>query len=95
VATGRDPCRPVHIHPYVALLTHVRRARVDADPHLDRAPGQPGDRRFGRRQRPGRRRERDEERIPLRVHLHPAVGCERLPQNTSVLGQCVRVPLRT
>ncbi len=43
----------------------------------------------GRRDRIRRARERDEERVALRVHLDAAVVSERLPQRTSVLVQQV------
>ena len=38
-------------------------------------------------------RERDEERVPLRVDLDAAVLCERVAHHTPVLGQQLRIPL--
>ena len=37
-------------------------------------------------------RERDEERVALRVHLDAAVPRKRLPQHTAMLAQQCRVP---
>ena len=43
---------------------------------------------------PGAVRERDEERVALRVDLDAAVPRERVPQHPPVLGQRLRIPLR-
>jgi hypothetical protein len=37
--------------------------------------------------------ERDEERVPLRVHLDPAVAREGLAQHATMLSEHVRVAL--
>ena len=41
----------------------------------------------------GRTRERDEERVPLRVHLDPAVPRKGLAQHAAVLREHVRIAL--
>jgi hypothetical protein len=56
-----------------------------------------GERSFGilrRRERTISRRERDEERIALRIDLDAAVRAERLAQNEPVRVECIRVPFR-
>ena len=54
VSCRRDPRRAVHVDADVPLLGHVRRARMDAHPHPDRARGQSlAARGSGRRSAPG------------------------------------------
>ena len=90
---GSDPRRTVDVDPHVALVAHDRLARVESHADADRPVekrrlpvGRSGD-------RVGGARERDEERIPLRVHLDAAMPCERVPQHTAVLAQQLRVVL--
>ena len=77
--------------PDVPLQAHVRRPRVDAHPHADRAGRERLLALGGCPQRAGRRRERVEERVSLRVHLDAAVPGECLAERLPVLGQRVGV----
>jgi hypothetical protein len=75
------------VDPDVALRSHVGGARVQAHPHGERP----------RRERPlpgcrgadgsGGGREGDEERVPLGVDLHTALGGERSSEDAAVLGE--------
>ena len=49
--------------------------------------------RGGRRERPGRRREGEEEGVALRVDLDAAVASARLADDAAVLGERLRVGL--
>ena len=87
VPGGGDPRRPVDVDADVALLGYDRLAGVEPHAHADRPAAE---RRLpvgGGRDRLGGARERDEERVALRVHLDAAVPCESLPQHTTVLAQ--------
>jgi hypothetical protein len=92
VSRRRDPRRPVHVDPDVALLGHERRPRVHPDAHPDR----PGGEHFLALpcgcDRARRCREGDEERVALRVDLDPVVTGERPAQRVPVLGERVGVP---
>jgi hypothetical protein len=79
VTDGRDPRRPVHVDADVSLFGHERRARVHAHPYADRAGGEALVRFDRGGERPRSRRERVEERVPLRIHLHAAVRRKRVP----------------
>ena len=73
---GGDARRAVDVDPDVALLGHDRLARVEPHAHADRPAAE---RRLpvgGGRDRVGGARERDEERVALRVHLDAAVPRE-------------------
>lgn len=71
------------------------RARVQTHPHSDRPTGQrPLSGKSGGG-RAGHRRERDEERVALRVDLDAAVRGECRPQRGAVLGEGLRVGLRS
>ena len=86
----RDPRRPMHIDPDVAAVGHQRLTRVHAHPHPDGAVQSLLTlRRSGKRIR--RPRKRDEERIPLRVHLDAAMPRERASQHPPMLRQRIRV----
>jgi len=78
VAGGGDARCPVHVDPDVALLGHVRRAGMDADPHPDRARGEYLQRLGGCLERTRSRREGDEKSVALGVDLDPSVGAEGL-----------------
>ena len=93
VPGGGDPRRAVDVDPDVALVGHDRLARVE--PHAD-ADRPVAERRLpvgGGGDRVGGARERDEERVALRVHLDAAVPRESLAQHTAVLAQQLRVAL--
>ena len=85
VTHGGDPGRPVHVDTDVALVRRERGPRVDPDPHPDRAGLQCLARGAGRVDRPGGRRERHEERVPLGVDLDASVASEGLTEKTTVL----------
>ena len=88
-----DPRRAMDVDPDVALVGDDRLARVE--PHAD-ADRPVVERRLavgGGGERVRCARERDEERVALRVHLDAAVPRERLAQDAPVLGQQVRVPV--
>ena len=77
----------------VALLGQDWRPRMQADPHPDRARGETLDERVRGGERGGRPREREEERVPLRIHLDPALSRARLPDHPPVLRQHLSVAL--
>ncbi len=97
MAGGRDPRSLVHAETDVPLAAHARLAGVQAHAHSERhvlGPGV-GDkialRVDGGRDCVLRPPEGDEEGIPLRVHLAAAVGGERGPENTLMLGKRIAV----
>ncbi len=96
---GHDPRGAVDVEADVVPSDDGRAARVDADAdaHLDvigpGCRGQPTLQVDGRRDSVGRRRERDEEGVALRPHLHPAVLLECRPQHPAMRVEHVRVPL--
>ena len=74
MAGRRDPRRSMNVRADVALVGHERRPGVQADPHTESGPSSSDSVKLGRRgERTRRRRERDEERVPLRVHLDAVV----------------------
>src|SRR5262249_9582770 len=76
--TGRGDARsPVHVDPDVALVRPGRLAGVQSHAHADRPAGERFAHRRRRSERVGRPGERDEERVPLSVHLDATVPCER------------------
>ena len=87
VPSSRDPRRPVHIEPGVALVGLKRFPRVQPHPDAHRAAGKRELRVGGGRNRIGGTPERHEERIALRIDLHPVVLPPGLPQHTAVLGK--------
>ena len=91
VPGGGDPRRAVDVDPDVALVGHDRLARVEPHPHADRPAAERSLPVGGGRDRVGGARERDEERVPLRVHLDTAVPRKGLPQDAAVLAQQLRV----
>ena len=84
----------VHVGAHVPLIGEVRSPGVDAHAHPDWPSGQRGRRSGCRLERARRRRERDEEGVPLRVHLDAAGERQGLPQDAPMLCQRLRVPLR-
>ena len=95
MAGSGNPRRSMNVLPDIALLGHERRARVKADPYADRARGEGVNQLGCSGKRSRRGREGDEEGVPLRIDLHPAVGDECLAQNAAMLRERVRVVLRT
>jgi hypothetical protein len=93
VAGAHDPGRPVHVDAHIPLVRHDRLAAVNTDAHAhgsvcERVLGLSGggDRIAGAR-------ERDEERIPLRIHLDPAVPREDVAQRDAMLRKHIGVAL--
>ena len=90
----RDPRRAVDVHPDIALVGDERLARVQAHAHPHRA----------RRERSvpvGRSREcvrgfreRDKERVALRVDLDAAMPRERVAEHAAMLGERIGVARR-
>ena len=76
----------------VAFVSQQGRSGVQTDAHPDRTALEALGDSASRRQRTGRRRERDEEGVALRIDLDPALGAESLPQDAAMLGErrCVR-----
>ena len=87
VRGGRDPRRAVDVDPDVALVRHDRLAGVDAHAHADRARLERVARVGGRGHGVRCARERDEERVALRVDLDAVVSRERISQGAAVLGE--------
>ena len=87
MAAGRDSRRSVHVEADVALLSHVRRAGVDADAHADRARGKSLPRVGGCPQCTRRRWKRGEESVPLGVDLDTAVGAEGFADDAAMLAE--------
>ena len=73
MACRGDTGGEVHVLSHVALICDARRPRVQADTNMDRAWGERLPRRGGRRCRGRCRGEREEEGVPLRVHLDSVV----------------------
>jgi len=93
VARRHDPGGSVHVHADITVLADKRLAGVDPDSNANRPLSQ---RRLPRRCRGQcilHTPERDEQRVALRVHLHPGVRGERLPQHPPMLRQHFRVRL--
>ena len=89
----RDPRSPMNIDPDIPALREQSLTRVQPNAHTHRAGGQSRLRIRGRRDRIRRTPERDEERVPLRVHLHPMVALEGPAQHLPVLSESIGIPL--
>jgi hypothetical protein len=95
VSCGGDAGGAVDVSADVAVLGQERRAGVETDPHGDRA----GRQRLGEgtsradRSRSGRKGE--EESVSLRVDLDSTLGRTRFPDHKPMLGQRLRVGLRS
>jgi hypothetical protein len=90
----RDPRRDVHVVPDVAVLGDQRRAAVDADPDLERTTVENTSDRGGGAERARCGFEREEERVPLGVHLDAAVRPAGRPNEVAVSPERPGVPLR-
>ena len=93
MAGAHDPRGAVDVGSNIALRGDDGLARVDADPYADRPVGKVALGGTGRGDRIGGARERDEERVALRVHLNAAVPRERVAQHGPVLRKHVCVLL--
>ena len=87
VPGGGDPSRTMDVQPDVALPGHDRLPRVKPHADVDRPVAERRLRVGGGRDRVGGPRKRDEERVPLRVHLDATMPLERLPYHTTMLAQ--------
>jgi hypothetical protein len=94
VTTSGDASGAMDVAADVALVGEERRPRVQADAHRDGAGGERLIERRSRLKRARSGREGEEERVSLGVHLDPALGGARLPNDTPVLGESGRVGLR-
>jgi hypothetical protein len=93
MAGGRDATRSVHIHADIALFREQRSARVDPNPYADRAASQ-GLTTLGRGvKRLTRRRQREEEGVPLSTYFDSIVAGERRSQCLPVSVELERVAL--
>jgi hypothetical protein len=98
VGGAHDARRSVHVQTRVQVVCHHRLACMEADAHADRLCRPPV---ADQRPLPGRRRcdrladrlKGEKETVPLHLHLHPAALREGLPQQRTVHGQCLHVPL--
>ncbi len=90
-----DPRREVDVVSDVALLGDEWGAGVQADPYLDPARGQPVRNRLRCGYRRRRRAKCEEECVSLVVDFDPALGRARTTHDPPVLGEDVRVRLRT
>ena len=80
VTRRRDASGAVDIVADITLVANERRARMDADAHSDRAVRCEALREIRRRAEGAvGRREGEEERVSLRVHLDAPVSNRRLP----------------
>ena len=92
MSAGCNPCRTVHIGADVSALCQVWCARVEAYPNLDRAGSEePFQHLRGGPERSRRRREGDEEGIPLCVNFDAAMSDERLAENAAMLRKRVGI----
>jgi hypothetical protein len=94
MTTRGDASGAVDVAADVALVAEERRPCVQADAHRDGAGGERLTESRSRLKRARRRREGEEERVSLGVHLDRALGGARLPNDTPVLGESGRVGLR-
>ena len=94
VPRGGDASGAVDIVADIPFLSDQRRARVDSDSHADLSVRGEVIRELGSRvERAGGGREREEEGVSLRVHLHAAVSNARLPDHRAMIGERIRVGL--
>ena len=89
-----DARAAVDVLAHVTLLGYGRRAGVQPHAHADRSRLEPLARRLRGRRRSSRCRERDEERVALRVDLDAAVRGRRLAHDAPVLRERVGVARR-
>ncbi len=89
----RDARGAVDVEPDVALLRRDRLARVQTHAHPDRPVGQGVLPLACRLHGVRRARERVEEGVSLRVHLHAAVARERLAKRPAVPSEQARVAI--
>ena len=98
VAGRADPRRPMHVQPDVVVLSDIRLAGVDTDPHAHVDALGPALRRqralraHGGGDRVAGTREGHEERITLGVDLATVVFRERRPQQPLMLRKHLAVP---
>jgi hypothetical protein len=93
VARGGDPRGEVDVLAHVARLCDERRPRVRAHSHPDRAGRERRRDLLGRLDCAVRRREREEERVALRVDLHPVLRLAGAAHDTPVRLERLRVAL--
>jgi hypothetical protein len=93
VGAGADPSAAMDVEPRVALGPDDRLASVQAHADPDRARLQRLLGLGGRRHGVARVGEGDEEGVALRVDLGSAMPYERLPEQASVLGKSVGIPV--
>jgi hypothetical protein len=91
VRGAHDPGRTVDVHADVALVRHLRLARVQSHPHAHPTICERALRLLCSRGPIVRALERNEERVALRVDLDAVVAPERLPQQPTMVRQDVDV----
>ena len=95
VARRGDPCHQVDVVTHVPLARHQWRSRVQADAYMNRTSCEPRRQLAGGCQGTRSGRKRDKTGVTLRAHLHSAVLSARLPNDTPMLAERIRVALRT
>ena len=93
VRDRRDARRAVDVGADVALVGDVRRSGVDAHADADGRCGQTPLGGLGGCQRSSRRREGNEERVPLCIHLHPTLARKCRAHDPAVILQRVGIAL--
>jgi len=93
--SGRcDPGGTVDVHPDVPFFREQRRTGVHPHTHLDRTVPQRLRQVACSSKGAGRSWERNEEGVPLRVHLDAVMAENRLSNRATVRGERIRVGLR-
>ena len=93
VTGGGDPRRQMDVLADIALPTDVRAPGMHAHAHADRTGRQRPLGLAGGLDRLGRRRERNEERVPLSVDFDAAPRSARLADDATMLGERVGICL--
>src|SRR4051812_17595756 len=91
VPRGCDARRAMDVYADVSLLAEQRRSRVQAHADANRSGGERLLRLRCGCQGPRRRRERDEERVTLRIHFGPVVPAAGLADDASMPSERLRV----
>ena len=91
MAHGRDPRCAMDVDPDIPLICDHRFPGVQTHTNTDRAACKRRLSSTRSRNGIGGARERDEESISLRVHLHPAIASKGLTQNSAMLPERLHI----